>query len=120
MLLLDEPTNHLDVEAVAWLAAHLRGRDQALVVVTHDRQPHPPLARLPVDVEEAGVAGVAAAGEEVPPPGVGGGHLDPHVVGHHVDQQPHPPLVDDARQPLERLPRAAGGVDAGGVDLIER
>ncbi len=34
---LDEPTNHLDVEAVAWLADHLRRRSGALVVVTHDR-----------------------------------------------------------------------------------
>jgi len=38
LLVLDEPTNHLDVEAVAWLATHLRGRrNLALVVVTHDR-----------------------------------------------------------------------------------
>ncbi len=37
LLVLDEPTNHLDVEAVAWLAEHLRGRSSALVVVTHDR-----------------------------------------------------------------------------------
>jgi ATP-binding cassette subfamily F protein uup len=38
LLVLDEPTNHLDVEAVAWLAEHLRGRrGLALVVVTHDR-----------------------------------------------------------------------------------
>jgi ATP-binding cassette subfamily F protein uup len=37
LLLLDEPTNHLDVEAVAWLAGHLRRRSSALVVVTHDR-----------------------------------------------------------------------------------
>ncbi|MBS43001.1 MAG: glycerophosphodiester phosphodiesterase [Nocardioides sp.] len=37
LVVLDEPTNHLDVEAVAWLAAHLRDRDCALVVVTHDR-----------------------------------------------------------------------------------
>ena len=38
LLLLDEPTNHLDVEAVAWLAEHLRvRRDLGLVVVTHDR-----------------------------------------------------------------------------------
>ena len=40
LLLLDEPTNHLDIEAVQWLAEHLRawprGR-RALVVVTHDR-----------------------------------------------------------------------------------
>lgn len=38
VLLLDEPTNHLDVEAVAWLAEHLKSRNGlALVVVTHDR-----------------------------------------------------------------------------------
>ncbi|WP_370248062.1 ABC-F family ATP-binding cassette domain-containing protein [Nocardioides sp.] len=37
LLILDEPTNHLDVEAVAWLAEHLRRRESALVVVTHDR-----------------------------------------------------------------------------------
>ncbi|MHB0929296.1 MAG: ABC-F family ATP-binding cassette domain-containing protein [Candidatus Nanopelagicales bacterium] len=38
LLLLDEPTNHLDVEAIAWLAGHLRSRrGLAVVVVTHDR-----------------------------------------------------------------------------------
>ena len=38
LLVLDEPTNHLDVEAVAWLADHLRQRrGLAVVVVTHDR-----------------------------------------------------------------------------------
>ena len=37
LLLLDEPTNHLDVEAIAWLAAHLKSRRSALLVVTHDR-----------------------------------------------------------------------------------
>jgi len=37
LLILDEPTNHLDVEAVAWLAGHLKRRTSALVVVTHDR-----------------------------------------------------------------------------------
>jgi ATP-binding cassette subfamily F protein uup len=31
------PTNHLDVEAVAWLAGHMKNRSSALVVVTHDR-----------------------------------------------------------------------------------
>ena len=37
-LLLDEPTNHLDVEAVTWLASHLKSRrGLALGVVTHDR-----------------------------------------------------------------------------------
>jgi len=41
VLLLDEPTNHLDVEAVAWLAGHLRTRwpdsRGGLIVITHDR-----------------------------------------------------------------------------------
>ena len=41
VIFLDEPTNHLDVEAIAWLAGHLRRRWAAgaggLLVVTHDR-----------------------------------------------------------------------------------
>jgi ATP-binding cassette subfamily F protein uup len=38
LILLDEPTNHLDVEGVAWLANHLKNRnDLAVLVVTHDR-----------------------------------------------------------------------------------
>lgn len=41
VLSLDEPTNHLDVEAIAWLAEHLKTRwartSGALLVVTHDR-----------------------------------------------------------------------------------
>ena len=35
LLILDEPTNHLDIEAIAWLAGHLK--DRTLIVVTHDR-----------------------------------------------------------------------------------
>jgi ABC transport system ATP-binding/permease protein len=41
VLLLDEPTNHLDVEAITWLAQHLKRRWPAntggLLVITHDR-----------------------------------------------------------------------------------
>ena len=41
VLVLDEPTNHLDVEAITWLADHLKRRWPAnaggLLVVTHDR-----------------------------------------------------------------------------------
>lgn len=41
ILALDEPTNHLDVEAITWLAEHLKRRWSAnaggLLVVTHDR-----------------------------------------------------------------------------------
>ena len=37
LLVLDEPTNHLDLEAIAWLAGHLKARKFSLIVVTHDR-----------------------------------------------------------------------------------
>ncbi|MBM9461983.1 ABC-F family ATP-binding cassette domain-containing protein [Aeromicrobium sp. YIM 150415] len=41
VLVLDEPTNHLDLDAVVWLAGHLRQRwpagSGALAVITHDR-----------------------------------------------------------------------------------
>ncbi|WP_019200633.1 ABC-F family ATP-binding cassette domain-containing protein [Tsukamurella sp. 1534] len=41
VLILDEPTNHLDVEAIQWLAGHLKNRWPAgqggLLMVTHDR-----------------------------------------------------------------------------------
>ncbi|WP_019629252.1 ABC-F family ATP-binding cassette domain-containing protein [Actinomadura atramentaria] len=37
LLILDEPTNHLDIEAIDWLAGHLKARRTALLVVTHDR-----------------------------------------------------------------------------------
>ena len=41
VLLLDEPTNHLDVEAITWLAGHLKRRwpvnSGGLLVITHDR-----------------------------------------------------------------------------------
>jgi ATPase subunit of ABC transporter with duplicated ATPase domains len=41
VLFLDEPTNHLDMEAINWLAGHLRARwparRGALTLVTHDR-----------------------------------------------------------------------------------
>jgi ATPase subunit of ABC transporter with duplicated ATPase domains len=41
VLMLDEPTNHLDMQAISWLAQHLKTRWPAgngvLLVVTHDR-----------------------------------------------------------------------------------
>ncbi len=37
LLLLDEPTNHLDIAAIEWLEEHLRRRDGALLVASHDR-----------------------------------------------------------------------------------
>lgn len=41
IIALDEPTNHLDVEAITWLAGHLKKRWSAraggLLMITHDR-----------------------------------------------------------------------------------
>ncbi len=37
ILLLDEPTNHLDIETVEWLEDYLKGYENAVVFVSHDR-----------------------------------------------------------------------------------
>lgn len=41
IVMLDEPTNHLDVEAITWLAEHVKKRwsrnEGGFIVVTHDR-----------------------------------------------------------------------------------
>ncbi|MGS0687496.1 ABC-F family ATP-binding cassette domain-containing protein [Nakamurella sp. GG22] len=57
LLLLDEPTNHLDIEAVAWLAAHLRARAGAVVAVTHDRWFLDAVATSTWEVVDAAVLG---------------------------------------------------------------
>jgi ATP-binding cassette subfamily F protein 3 len=38
LLLLDEPTNHLDMPSVAWFSKFLSNYDQALFLVSHDRE----------------------------------------------------------------------------------
>ena len=38
LLLLDEPTNHLDMPSVAWFSRFLSNYDQALFLVSHDRE----------------------------------------------------------------------------------
>ncbi len=38
LLLLDEPTNHLDMPSVAWFSKFLQSYDQALFLVSHDRE----------------------------------------------------------------------------------
>ena len=37
VLLLDEPTNHLDLETSRWLEDYLRGVDETVLLVSHDR-----------------------------------------------------------------------------------
>jgi len=38
LLLLDEPTNHMDMPSVAWFSKFLSSYDQALFLVSHDRE----------------------------------------------------------------------------------
>ncbi len=38
VLLIDEPTNHLDLPAIEWLEGELRGRQAAIVTISHDRR----------------------------------------------------------------------------------
>jgi ATP-binding cassette subfamily F protein 3 len=37
LLLLDEPTNHLDLETTRWLEEYLRGLDETVLLISHDR-----------------------------------------------------------------------------------
>ena len=37
LLLLDEPTNHLDLDTTRWLEDYLAGVDEAVMVISHDR-----------------------------------------------------------------------------------
>jgi len=37
LLLLDEPTNHLDLETTEWLTGYLKGLDETVMVISHDR-----------------------------------------------------------------------------------
>jgi ATP-binding cassette, subfamily F, member 3 len=37
VLLLDEPTNHLDLETTRWLEEYLKGTDETVVLISHDR-----------------------------------------------------------------------------------
>ncbi len=57
---------------------------------TGEEQPAPQLRvrRVPVDVEEIRVGGIAAVLEDVPPPGVLAA-ADPDVVRHEVEDLPH-------------------------------
>ncbi|MGH8968397.1 MAG: ABC-F family ATP-binding cassette domain-containing protein [Actinomycetes bacterium] len=55
LLVLDEPTNHLDVEGIDWLAQHLAGRREAVVVVTHDRWFLDAVCTATWEVADAGV-----------------------------------------------------------------
>jgi len=57
------------------------------------------LHRLPVDVEELGVGGAGAVFQHVVPPAIGA-FGDSHVVGHDVEDVPHPALVERGDHPV--------------------
>jgi ATP-binding cassette subfamily F protein uup len=52
LLILDEPTNHLDIDSIDWLEEHLRARNEALLLVTHDRFLLDRVANRVVEVHE--------------------------------------------------------------------
>ncbi|WP_107696240.1 ribosomal protection-like ABC-F family protein [Campylobacter concisus] len=55
VLLLDEPTNHLDVYMVKFLEDMLKGSNQSIVFISHDRYFIDALATRCVEVEDAGL-----------------------------------------------------------------
>lgn len=54
-MILDEPTNHLDIDAREWLANHLRSRQTATVLTSHDRTLLAAVATRIVEIERAKV-----------------------------------------------------------------
>jgi ATP-binding cassette subfamily F protein 3 len=55
LLILDEPTNHLDAGAREWLADHLRNRQTATVLTSHDRALLAAFATRVVEIERGTV-----------------------------------------------------------------
>ncbi|GMA90330.1 hypothetical protein GCM10025869_08590 [Homoserinibacter gongjuensis] len=100
------------------LDAERAGRRRIRHRFAEHRDAHAPAARGPVDVEEARVRGVLAEAQHIPPPAVGGGIADAHVVGHDVDEHPHPAGAGGAREPLEPVGAAAARIDARVVDHV--
>jgi hypothetical protein len=87
-----------------------------LVVGAEHRDQHP--AAGPVDVEPARVRRVAAAGEHVPPGGVGGRHRDAGVVGDDVEDQAEPGRAQRGGQPQPALLAAERRVGGAVVDHV--
>lgn len=56
LLILDEPTNHLDVSAREWLAIHLRNRQTATVLTSHDRTLLDAIATRVVEIERGTIS----------------------------------------------------------------
>jgi ATP-binding cassette subfamily F protein 3 len=55
VLILDEPTNHLDINAREWLESHLRSRQTATVLTSHDRTLLGAVATRIVEIEKGRV-----------------------------------------------------------------
>ncbi|WP_308415502.1 GNAT family N-acetyltransferase [Sporanaerobium hydrogeniformans] len=52
LLILDEPTNHLDSEGIKWLLRTLRGRSEAILIISHDRYFLDQCVNRVVEIEE--------------------------------------------------------------------
>jgi hypothetical protein len=75
-------------------------------------------AEGPVDVEVLGVGTGGPMPEHVPPPRCRRGVGDAHVVGHQVEDEAQPVLVQRGHEPVEALPSTARLVDVRVVDGV--
>ena len=83
-----------------------------------DRHSHPARAEVPVDVERVGVTGVAAVGQDIPPPRVLGGPRDPHVIGDDVDEDAEARRACGRGESVQAVPTSARRVDKRRVDHV--
>ena len=60
--------------------------------------------RLPIDVEEAGKSRLRTPFEHVAPPWIG--KITPHMVGNHIEQEPHSMLAKRGNELFELVDRA--------------
>ncbi|MDQ0735748.1 hypothetical protein QFZ50_002211 [Arthrobacter agilis] len=110
--------DRVPVVVVAQLTVDDRELVQFVVAVAQDGDADPPAVGVPVDVERLRHARGTALPEELPPPGVVGGRLDAHVVGHDVDEHPHARGPGGLAERSEAAGTAAVGVDGGGVGHV--
>ena len=97
----------------------LAGLDHLVQRGTEDGQAEPSVQMVPVHVEPVGVRRAGALGEHVPQRGVAPQRSHQrHVVGHHVDDQPHRALMAGVREPFQTAPSTQLGIDAAVVEHV--
>ncbi len=107
--------------AVDVLPAQVTGVEDSAVLLTEKGQQHLSAQlrtqRPPVDVEIVGVVRVLAPGQQVEPPGVVVA-ADPHVVGHEVQDVPHPVRAQRVDERAVLFGRADLGIERTVVDDV--